>query len=32
LQVGDQVVAHSASRLTGTSRVHITDNPAELLK
>ena len=32
LQVGDQVVAHSASRLAGTSRVHITDNPAELLK
>jgi RND family efflux transporter MFP subunit len=32
LQVGDQVVAYSASRLTGTSRVHITDNPAELLK
>lgn len=32
LQTGDQIVVHSASRLTGTSRIQITDNPAELLK
>ncbi|MBW8298628.1 MAG: efflux RND transporter periplasmic adaptor subunit [Hydrogenophaga sp.] len=32
LQTGDEIVVHSASRLTGTSRIQITDNPAELIK
>jgi RND family efflux transporter MFP subunit len=32
LQAGDQVVAYSASRLIGTSRIHITDKSAELFK
>lgn len=32
LEVGDQIVVHSASRLTGTSRIHVTDKPADLLK
>ncbi|MCO5164027.1 MAG: efflux RND transporter periplasmic adaptor subunit [Mesorhizobium sp.] len=32
LQAGDEVVVHSASRLTSKSRIHITDKPAELLK
>ncbi|MDI6838847.1 MAG: efflux RND transporter periplasmic adaptor subunit [Rhizobiaceae bacterium] len=32
LQAGDVIVVHSASRLTGTSRIRIVDKPAELLK
>ncbi|MDG4892502.1 efflux RND transporter periplasmic adaptor subunit [Mesorhizobium sp. WSM4976] len=32
LQAGDKVVVYSASRLTGTSRIHVTDNRTELLK
>lgn len=32
LQAGDEVIVHSASRLTSTSRIHITDKPAELFK
>ena len=32
LRPGDEIVVHSASRLTGASRIQITDNPAELLK
>ncbi len=32
LQVGDEIVVHSASRLTSTSRIHVSGNPAELLK
>ncbi|MET3661994.1 efflux RND transporter periplasmic adaptor subunit [Aquamicrobium ahrensii] len=32
LLVGDEIVVHSASRLTSTSRIHITDKSAELLK
>lgn len=32
LEAGDEVVVHSASRLTSTSRIHVTGNPAELLK
>ncbi len=32
LQAGDEIVVHSASRLTGTSRIRIVDKPAELLK
>lgn len=32
LKSGDRIVVHSASRLAGTNRVRITENPAELLK
>ncbi|MBN9548364.1 MAG: efflux RND transporter periplasmic adaptor subunit [Alphaproteobacteria bacterium] len=32
LQAGDKVVVYSASRLTDTSRIHVTENPTELLK
>ena len=32
LQAGDEVIVHSASRLTSTSRIHITDKSGELLK
>jgi multidrug efflux pump subunit AcrA (membrane-fusion protein) len=32
LQAGDEVVVHSASRLTSVSRIHVTGNPTELLK
>lgn len=32
LQAGDEVVVHSASRLTSVSRIHITDKSGELLK
>ena len=32
LQVGDEIVVHSASRLAGTSRIRVTGDPAELLK
>lgn len=32
LLAGDEIVVHSASRLTSTSRIHITDKSAELLK
>lgn len=32
LEVGDQIVVYSASRLTGTSRIYVTDKPTELLK
>ncbi len=32
LQAGDEIVVHSSSRLAGTSRIQITDKPAELLK
>jgi multidrug efflux pump subunit AcrA (membrane-fusion protein) len=32
LLAGDEIVVHSASRLTRTSRIHITDKPAELFK
>lgn len=32
LQAGDEIVIHSASRLTGTSRIRIVDEQAELLK
>lgn len=32
LEVGDVVVVHSAARLTGASRIRVTDNPAELLQ
>lgn len=32
LKVGDQIVVHSASKLTSTSRIRVADNPAELLK
>lgn len=32
LKVGDKIVVYSASRLASTSRIRVTDNPAELLK
>jgi RND family efflux transporter MFP subunit len=32
LRAGDEIVVHSASRLTSMNRIHITDNPAELFK
>lgn len=32
LQAGDEVVVHSASRLTNVSRIYLTDNPTELLE
>ena len=32
LKVGDRIVVYSASRLASTSRIRVTDNPAELLK
>ncbi len=32
LQAGDEIVVHSASRLTSVSRIHVTGNPTELLK
>ncbi|WP_416797535.1 efflux RND transporter periplasmic adaptor subunit [Ciceribacter azotifigens] len=32
LQAGDEIVVHSASRLTSTSRIQIANEPAELLK
>lgn len=32
LQVGDEIVVHSASRLTSKSRIRIANEPAELLK
>jgi RND family efflux transporter MFP subunit len=32
LQVGDEIVVYSASRLAGTSRIRVTGDPAELLK
>lgn len=32
LKVGDQIIVYSASRLVGTSRVRVADDPEELLK
>ncbi len=32
LEIGDRIVVHSASRLTGMSRIRVADNPAELVR